>query len=183
MVPYFISNFAIGRIAHCCTSRCQHSRQVRARFVRQRPDVRVSSVGFCETDCSGSGDEHAHVAESRHAAPSRSSLERSWRWKRTGETGRSIKPTRFSRPTRLGSILVPPQSKRLACGDVGMGAMAEVAALAEIVRGIVAMRTSRRTNESAVFDRWMLEISARSVTNAEEERERSVPGSRTPQEM
>jgi phosphopantothenoylcysteine decarboxylase len=31
-------------------------------------------------------------------------------------------------------ILIPPQSKRLACGDVGVGAMAEVVTLAEAVR-------------------------------------------------
>jgi phosphopantothenoylcysteine decarboxylase len=31
-------------------------------------------------------------------------------------------------------ILVPPQAKRLACGDVGPGAMAEVVAIAEAVR-------------------------------------------------
>jgi phosphopantothenoylcysteine decarboxylase len=31
-------------------------------------------------------------------------------------------------------ILVPPQEKRLACGDIGMGAMAEVATIAEAVR-------------------------------------------------
>jgi phosphopantothenoylcysteine decarboxylase len=31
-------------------------------------------------------------------------------------------------------ILVPPQSKRLACGDIGMGAMAEVTTIAEVVR-------------------------------------------------
>lgn len=31
-------------------------------------------------------------------------------------------------------VLVPPQSKRLACGDVGLGAMAEVAEIAETVR-------------------------------------------------
>jgi len=31
-------------------------------------------------------------------------------------------------------ILIPPQSKRLACGDVGLGAMAEVANIAEVVR-------------------------------------------------
>jgi phosphopantothenoylcysteine decarboxylase len=31
-------------------------------------------------------------------------------------------------------ILIPPQSKRLACGDFGMGAMAEVASIAEAVR-------------------------------------------------
>lgn len=31
-------------------------------------------------------------------------------------------------------ILVPPTSKRLACGDVGIGAMAEVVAIAEVVR-------------------------------------------------
>jgi len=31
-------------------------------------------------------------------------------------------------------ILVPPQAKRLACGDVGMGAMAEVVTIAEAVR-------------------------------------------------
>jgi phosphopantothenoylcysteine decarboxylase len=30
-------------------------------------------------------------------------------------------------------VLVPPQSKRLACGDVGLGAMAEVADIAEAV--------------------------------------------------
>ena len=33
-----------------------------------------------------------------------------------------------------GLVLVPPQAKRLACGDVGPGAMAEVAVLAEAVR-------------------------------------------------
>jgi phosphopantothenoylcysteine decarboxylase len=31
-------------------------------------------------------------------------------------------------------VLIPPQSKRLACGDVGMGAMAEVTRIAEVVR-------------------------------------------------
>jgi phosphopantothenoylcysteine decarboxylase len=31
-------------------------------------------------------------------------------------------------------ILIPPQSKRLACGDVGVGAMAEVNQIAEVVR-------------------------------------------------
>jgi phosphopantothenoylcysteine decarboxylase len=31
-------------------------------------------------------------------------------------------------------VLVPPQSKRLACGDVGLGAMAEVPEIAEAVR-------------------------------------------------
>jgi phosphopantothenoylcysteine decarboxylase len=33
-----------------------------------------------------------------------------------------------------GIVLIPPQSKRLACGVVGIGAMAEVATLAEAVR-------------------------------------------------
>jgi phosphopantothenoylcysteine decarboxylase len=32
-------------------------------------------------------------------------------------------------------IVIPPQSKRLACGDVGIGAMAEVTRIAEVVRG------------------------------------------------
>ena len=31
-------------------------------------------------------------------------------------------------------ILVPPQAKRLACGDIGLGAMAEVTEIAEVVR-------------------------------------------------
>ena len=31
-------------------------------------------------------------------------------------------------------VLIPPQAKRLACGDVGPGAMAEVTAIAEVVR-------------------------------------------------
>jgi phosphopantothenoylcysteine decarboxylase len=34
-------------------------------------------------------------------------------------------------------VLVPPQAKRLACGDVGLGAMAEVAAIAEVVREVL----------------------------------------------
>jgi phosphopantothenoylcysteine decarboxylase len=31
-------------------------------------------------------------------------------------------------------VLIPPQAKRLACGDVGIGAMADVVQIAEIVR-------------------------------------------------
>jgi phosphopantothenoylcysteine decarboxylase len=31
-------------------------------------------------------------------------------------------------------VLIPPQAKRLACGDVGLGAMAEVQEIAEVVR-------------------------------------------------
>jgi phosphopantothenoylcysteine decarboxylase len=31
-------------------------------------------------------------------------------------------------------VLVPPQAKRLACGDIGLGAMAEVVTIAEAVR-------------------------------------------------
>ena len=31
-------------------------------------------------------------------------------------------------------VLIPPQAKRLACGDVGPGAMAEVVEIAEVVR-------------------------------------------------
>ena len=42
-------------------------------------------------------------------------------------------PDHFARHAP-GLILVPPQSKRLACGDIGMGAMAEVATIAEVVR-------------------------------------------------
>ena len=33
-----------------------------------------------------------------------------------------------------GVVLVPPQAKRLACGDIGMGAMAEVVAIAATVQ-------------------------------------------------
>jgi phosphopantothenoylcysteine decarboxylase len=35
-------------------------------------------------------------------------------------------------------VLIPPQSKTLACGDVGVGAMAEVATIAEVVRAWAA---------------------------------------------
>jgi phosphopantothenoylcysteine decarboxylase len=35
-----------------------------------------------------------------------------------------------------GIVLVPPQSKRLACGDVGTGAMAEVVEIARIVQAL-----------------------------------------------
>jgi phosphopantothenoylcysteine decarboxylase len=33
-----------------------------------------------------------------------------------------------------GIVLIPPQAKRLACGDIGIGAMAEVTQIAEVVR-------------------------------------------------
>jgi len=39
-----------------------------------------------------------------------------------------------------GIVLVPPQAKRLACGDLGLGAMAEVASIAEVVREVLADR-------------------------------------------
>ena len=32
-------------------------------------------------------------------------------------------------------VVIPPQAKRLACGDVGVGGMAEVTEIAEVVRG------------------------------------------------
>jgi phosphopantothenoylcysteine decarboxylase len=36
-------------------------------------------------------------------------------------------------------ILIPPQSKRLACGDIGIGAMAEITTIAEAVREWLAL--------------------------------------------
>ena len=39
-------------------------------------------------------------------------------------------------------VLIPPQAKRLACGDVGVGAMAEVNAIAEVVRESVAAQSA-----------------------------------------
>jgi phosphopantothenoylcysteine decarboxylase len=38
-------------------------------------------------------------------------------------------------------ILVPPQAKRLACGDIGQGAMSEVVAIAEAVRCAFEVRS------------------------------------------
>lgn len=40
-----------------------------------------------------------------------------------------------------GIVLIPPQAKRLACGDVGVGAMAEVSIIAESVRAWSALTT------------------------------------------
>ncbi len=45
-----------------------------------------------------------------------------------------------------GIILVPPQAKRLACGDIGMGAMAEVVQVAESVR--LWTEQAERTSET-----------------------------------
>lgn len=36
-----------------------------------------------------------------------------------------------------GVVVVPPQSKRLACGDVGFGAMAEIATIREMVQTVL----------------------------------------------
>jgi phosphopantothenoylcysteine decarboxylase len=38
-------------------------------------------------------------------------------------------------------ILIPPQSKQLACGDVGLGAMAELVTIAEVVRAWSELET------------------------------------------
>jgi phosphopantothenoylcysteine decarboxylase len=57
---------------------------------------------------------------------------------RAGDAVASIKsleeaPAAFARfAPRI--VLIPPQAKRLACGDVGVGAMAEVTEIAEVVR-------------------------------------------------
>jgi len=45
-----------------------------------------------------------------------------------------------SHPSRL--ILIPPQSKALACGDIGMGAMAEVATISAIVQSWIGQPES-----------------------------------------
>ncbi len=42
-------------------------------------------------------------------------------------------PAAFAR-LAPGIVLIPPQAKRLACGDIGIGAMAEVTQIAEFVR-------------------------------------------------
>jgi phosphopantothenoylcysteine decarboxylase len=50
-----------------------------------------------------------------------------------GEWSLADAPQVFARHAP-GIVLVPPQSKRLACGDVGVGAMAEVLKIAEVIR-------------------------------------------------
>jgi phosphopantothenoylcysteine decarboxylase len=57
---------------------------------------------------------------------------------RAGDAAASIKsledaPAAFARWAPK-IVLVPPQAKRLACGDLGVGAMAEVTQIAEVVR-------------------------------------------------
>ncbi|CAL5222125.1 g4443 [Coccomyxa viridis] len=44
---------------------------------------------------------------------------------------------------KLGVSIIPPISKKLACGDVGNGALAEPAAIAEAVRGAIFPQKSR----------------------------------------
>lgn len=39
-------------------------------------------------------------------------------------------------------ILIPPQSRRLACGDIGVGAMAEVAAISSTVQSWISRESS-----------------------------------------
>jgi phosphopantothenoylcysteine decarboxylase len=47
-------------------------------------------------------------------------------------------------------VLVPPQAKRLACGDFGVGAMAEVATLAETVRQWANLAQDQDQNQDPV---------------------------------
>lgn len=46
--------------------------------------------------------------------------------------------------SELGVLLVPPVAKQLACGDTGMGAMADVRAIDDAARAAIA-RTSKQT--------------------------------------
>ncbi len=48
-------------------------------------------------------------------------------------------------------VLIPPQAKRLACGDVGVGAMAEVASIAEVVREWSEQLLPRDATQSGSF--------------------------------
>lgn len=41
---------------------------------------------------------------------------------------------------KLGVAVVPPIAKRLACGDTGVGAMAEPAAIAEAAQALLAVQ-------------------------------------------
>ena len=53
---------------------------------------------------------------------------------------KSLLESSASKARRL--ILIPPQSKALACGDIGMGAMAEVATISSIVQSWIAQSES-----------------------------------------
>lgn len=60
---------------------------------------------------------------------------------------------------RLGPrlVLVPPQAKRLACGDLGIGAMAEVATIAEAVRRWAEEEDSPKGHEGQGENgKWMM---------------------------
>jgi len=51
----------------------------------------------------------------------------------TGDWTLAEAPAAFARHAP-GIVLIAPQAKRLACGDVGIGAMAEITQIAEVVR-------------------------------------------------
>ena len=51
-------------------------------------------------------------------------------------TGRHIRAVTGSPPDGLGFRIIAPVEKLLACGDLGMGAMAEVATILDFVRGL-----------------------------------------------
>jgi len=76
-------------------------------------------------------------------------------------------PTIFARHAP-GIVLVPPQAKRLACGDVGLGAMAEVVAIAEVVR---------RWAEQAVIDLRLNQSSERGGAATLGDRSNDAPAS------
>lgn len=50
-----------------------------------------------------------------------------------------LTPRHVSTLTGLGAIVVPPIAKALACGDVGVGAMADVAAVAAAVKRVAGV--------------------------------------------
>ena len=125
----------MGRPVDRRAPRREHAGEVRARPLRQLPDVRLPRLGLHPARDPRAGDEHVDVAKPRHAPPPPPAPRRPRRRRpRPVTRGPSTTPPTSSPGTRPGLVLIPPQAKRLACGDVGTGAMAEVVVLADAVR-------------------------------------------------
>ena len=109
--------------------------------LRQLPDLSLPCLGFFQTGHPGPGHEYADVEKPAHRSPPRPTASRSrWHHGTAARWSLETAPEHFALHAP-NLILIPPQSKRLACGDVGLGAMAEVATIAEVVRAWSELET------------------------------------------
>src|SRR5262249_5293801 len=103
--------------------------------------MRLASLGYHAAGRIGAGHEHVDVGASIHPAPSSLCRGRCRRRSSSRHLDQDQLIPLMNERCRTLQVAAPV-SKALACGDVGVGAMAEVGEIASAVDSILKMYTS-----------------------------------------